>query len=349
MIARALVFLALLCLCRPCQAPARAAGSDGEAAQSPCCMTSCDIPKEKTMDLSSLPKGLSGWVYRYREGVAKQITLFSSFALPKLRFAYLFPYGGSIGFPGEKGTAEVSYRGTQSAAYAEALPPGLLIMPIVDGRTDGGEFDGWTDEQYAAAARLVADKVIADPNAAGVQVDIEPFDPGQLPFYRHLTEDLNAAGKVSTMFVGPWNDEVLARIFDSCDVVVMSGYDVAGEGSSLDAYSRAMQAAVPRFQQMAEKTGKRYMIGIPAAASWGEFEFEVGGDAPRVDTGVRQEQYVQAALDAVKPFLDSPQYIGLSLWHLSDPDLVESPDAVTERTKFPAAIPPSVWKMLEQY
>ena len=301
------------------------------------------------MKLPPLPKGISGWVYRYREGVAEQVTLFNSFARPHLRFAYLFPHGGSIGFPGEKGDTNVYYNGEQSAAYARALPPGTLIMPIVDGRTDGGEFDGWTDEQYAAAARHVADRVIADPNAAGVQVDIEPFNPDQLPFYRHLTEYLSAAGKVSTMFVGPWNDEVLARIFDSCDVVVMSGYDLAGEGSSLNAYRTAMKAAVPRFQQLAEQAGKHYMVGIPAAASWGEFEFEVGGGAARVETGVRQEQYVQAALDAVKPFLDFPQCLGLSLWHLSDPDEVEDPDSVTERTKFPAAIQPSVWKMLEDY
>jgi len=301
------------------------------------------------MKLPPLPKGISGWVYRYSEGVAEQVTLFNSFARPHLRFAYLFPRGGSIGFPGEQGVAEVYYKGEQSAAYAEGLPPGLLIMPIVDGRTDGGEFDGWTDEQYAVAARQVADKVIDDPNAAGVQVDIEPFNPDQLPFYRHLTEYLNAAGKYSTMFVGSWNDDVLTRIFDSCDVVVMSGYDLTGEGASLDAYRSAMQASVPRFQQIAEQSGKHYMIGIPAAASWGEFEFEVGGGAARVETGVKQEQYVQAALDAVRPFLDSPQYVGLSLWHMSDPKAVEDPDTVTERTKFPAAIEPSVWKMLESY
>jgi len=223
-------------------------------------------------------------------------------------------------------------------------------MPIVDGRADKGEFSGWTDEQYREAARKVAKHIIDDPHAAGVQIDIEPFRPDHLPFYRHLTEMLNAEGKYCTMFVGPKRRDLLTRIFQSCNVVVMSGYDLNGEGMELEAYRAAMKGSLARFQQVAEETGGQYMIGIPAAASWGEFEYIAGGDSERTETGVKQEEYVRAALDAVKPYHECPQYIGVSLWHMSDPEKdLEEPEKASRRTKFPNIIRESVWKLLEDY
>ncbi len=306
--------------------------------------------KEKTVKIDPLPKGISTWVYRYGDGVSRQVHAFNSRALPHLRFKYFFPWAGWVGFPEEEGVATVGYRSEAVEAYARTLPPGTLIMPIVDGRADKGEFSGWTDEQYREAARKVAEHIIADPHAAGVQIDIEPFRPDHLPFYRHLTEMLNAKGKYCTMFVGPKRHDLLTRIFQSCNVVVMSGYDLNGEGMDLERYRASMKGAVARFQQVAEETGTQYMIGIPAAASWGEFEYTAGGDAERVETGVKQEEYVQAALDAVKPYHEHSHYIGLSLWHMSDPEKdFEEPEKATRRTKYPNIIRESVWKMLEDY
>jgi hypothetical protein len=196
----------------------------------------------------------------------------------------------------------------------------------------------------------VARHIIEDPNAVGVQIDIEPFKPDHLPFYRHLTEMLNAEGKFCTMFVGPRDKELLTRIFESCDIVVMSGYDLNGEGMDLTSYRTSMKGAVARMQEVAEETGRHYMVGIPAAASWGEYEYIAGGEGERIETGFKQEEYVRAALDAVKPYLDKPEYVGLSLWHMSDPEKdAEEPEKATRRTKFPNIIRESVWEMLERY
>jgi hypothetical protein len=101
---------------------------------------------------------------------------------------------------------------------------------------------------------------------------------------------------------------------------------------------------------VAEETGGQYMVGIPAAASWGEFEYTAGGDADRIEMGVKQEEYVQAAVDVVKAYRESPQYIGTALWHMSDPEKdFEEPEKATRRTKFPNVIRESVWKILEDY
>ncbi len=309
-----------------------------------------DEEKEEAVKLEPLPKGISTWVYHYSDGVSRQVHNFNSRAQPHLRFRYFFPSAGWVGFSGEKGEAEVGYNSEAVSAYARTLPPGTLIMPIVGGRADKGEFSGWTDEQYREAARKVAKHIIDDPHAAGVQIDIEPFRPDHLPFYRHLTEMLNAEGKYCTMFVGPKRKDLLTKIFQSCNVVVMSGYDLNGEGMELNAYRAAMKGSVARFQQVAEETGGHYMIGIPAAASWGEFEYIAGGDGGRVETGVKQEEYVRAAVDAVKPYHECPHYIGVSLWHMSDPEKdFEEPEKATRRTKFPNIVRESVWKILESY
>lgn len=297
-----------------------------------------------------LPKGISTWVYRYSDGIARQVHRFNSRARRDLRFRYFFPYAGSLSFDKEKQEAAVHYRPGSTRAYAAALPPDVRLFPTVDARADEGEFSGWSEERYRAAARAVAAHLIADPNAAGVQIDIEPFRADHLPFYRYLTEEINREGKYCTMFVGPKRKDLLTRIFESCDIVVMSGYDLNGEGMPLERYRASMTGAVARFDEVAEETSRHYMIGIPAAASWGEFEYSDCKDCDRIETGVRQEDYVRAALEAVAPYHESPRYLGVALWHMSDPEEeVEDPKRPTKRTKFPNTIRESVWQLLEDY
>jgi hypothetical protein len=296
------------------------------------------------------PRGLATWVYHYMPGIARQVKRFDGKARPGGRFRYFFPYAGSPSFGAARRSVTMHYDATATRAYARALPRDVLLLPIVDARNDDKSFDGWTEEQYREAAREVARCVLDDPDAAGVQIDVEPFSPGHLPFYRSLRELLNAKGKYSTMFVGARDEETLKRIFAASDVVVISGYDLDVEGMSLARYEQALRGSLARVQRAAEAAGGHYLLGIPAAASWGEYEYIAGGGAARRETGVKQEQYVQAALDAVKPYRNRPQYLGLSLWHMSDPETEhEQPEAARSPTKFPDVIRPSVWRMLERY
>ncbi len=297
-----------------------------------------------------LPKGTATWVYHYADGAARQVKRFNSAAHRDTRFRYFFPYAGSPSIDARGRRVTMHYDAAATRAYARALPPDVLLMPIVDARNDDRAFDGWTEEEYREAARQVAQCVLDDPHAAGVQIDIEPFSPGHLPFYRSLRELLNAQGKYCTTFVGACDDETLTRLFASCDVVVISGYDLEVEGISLARYGQVLRGALARVQRAAEAAGGHYLLGIPAAASWGEYEYQAGGSAERKETGVKQEQYVQAALDAVKPYRTRSEYLGLSLWHMSDPETEqERPQVATSPTKFPNVIRPSVWRLLEQY
>jgi hypothetical protein len=305
--------------------------------------------REKVTATKPLPKGISTWAYRYAEGMVKQVKRFNEQASPDMRFRYYFAYGLAVDFDKEKRKINTHYRADTIGAYAKALPSDVLLMPIVDGRTDEGQFEGWTEAEYQEGARAVAQLVLEDPNAKGVQVDIEPFSPGQLPFFRALREALNAKGKYSTIFVGPWDEETMKLVFASCDAVVLSGYDLNGEGHSPESYRKALERGLARVQKAAEASGGRYLVGIPAAASWGEFEYAAGGDTERKEGGGKQEEYVKAALEAVKPYRQKPECLGLSLWHMSDTETDrEDPEKAKPGTKFPNLIRESVWKLLRE-
>lgn len=130
----------------------------------------------------------------------------------------------------------------------------------------------------------------------------------------------------------------------------MSGYDLGRENMGVQAYREALRRGIASFQQTAEETGGHYMVGIPAAASWGEYEYVAGGPQGRKETGTTQEEYVRAALEELKPYQKRPQFLGIALWHMSDPETEsEEPDKATEPTKFPNVIRPRVWKMLGRY
>ena len=203
-----------------------------------------------------------------------------------------------------------------SDLYAKGLPPGALIMPIIDARADKKEFNNWTDAQYQAAALKVAAAIDKDSHAAGVQIDIEPFAEGHLPFYQDLRKELNAHGKYTTMFVGPGN----------------------------------LMSVMERVQRVAAKTHGKYMVGIPAAASWGEYEYTVDRDGHnRVETGNRQEDYVRAALAVLRDYQKSPEFLGLSLWQLSKTQDADEPEQALGHSKFPDYIRPSVWQILTDY
>ena len=298
-----------------------------------------------------LPRGLSAWSYSYDEGVATKIRSFNSQAKSNLQFKYFFPYAGSLGFNLKKREAKLYYKPTTTSdRYADSLPPGTFIMPIIDARADHKEFSDWTDEQYKAAALKVAAAIIKDSRAIGVQIDIEPFAEAHLPFYKYLRTQLNAHGKYSTMFVGPKNEQLMTKLFEACDILVLSGYDLNGENTGVAKYKKLLGNAVARVQKLASQTQGKYMVGIPAAASWGEYEYAVdkrGGN--RIETGVKQDDYVQAALSVLKDYNKSPEFLGISLWQLSKMRATDDADKVTKRTKMPDYIRPSVWTLLENY
>jgi len=301
--------------------------------------------------LPPLLKGISAWSYSYHPNVSELVCRFNSRPDARLQFKSFFPYAGSLEFNKKNHEASLYYHPEKiSDLYAATLPTGTLIFPIIDARADHQEFNGWTDEQYRAAAHKVADAIIQDSHAAGVQVDIEPFAEDHLPFYKQLRTELNAGGKYTTMFVGPKNELLLEKIFAACNIVILSGYDLNGENTSVEKYEKLLTSAVARVHKVAVRTQGRYMVGIPAAASWGEYEYIVDpGGLNRTESGNQQEEYVKAACRVLGKYDATPEYLGMAIWQLSSAKTTDAPERAMKRIKMPDTIRPGIWKILESY
>lgn len=305
----------------------------------------------RNREARSLPKGISAWSYSFDENIVKQIDSFNSLAKPHLQFKYLFSYAGSLDFDKETRESALFYNPKSiSDRYTKRLPSDTLIMPIIDARADKREFDDWSDEQYRAVALKVAKAIGDDRNAAGVQVDIEPFSESHLPFYGYLHGELKARDKYTTLFAGAQKKKILSGMMKSCDIVIISGYDLNGENLGVARYKKLLQSSVARVHKVAVETDGRYMVGIPAAASWGEYEYTIdAGGRNRTETGIKQEDYVRAAMSVLEDYDETPEFIGAALWQLSRVRTADEADSITKRTKMPDYIRPGVWKMLGDY
>jgi len=293
-----------------------------------------------------LPRGMSAWSYHFNRDVGSRIKKHNKAAKnPIMRFSYFFPYVGSLSFKSSGHDAGISYKKAKTSDCAKALPRGIWVLPIIDARDDKKYFRGWTDDEYKTLALSVAKEIIKDRKAAGAQVDIEPFNASHLPFYKHLKEALNAKGKILTMFVGMHSPQVMAEIFKSCDILVFSGYDGAGRNPGPAKYGKTLKRNLAKLQKLAEQTGGKYMVGIPAAASWGEYEYTIGKSGKKVVTGYKQIDYARTSLDAIKPYESKKEFLGISLWVLSH---VREKDDPKAKGNQPDYIRPAVWKLLEK-
>jgi hypothetical protein len=265
-----------------------------------------------------IPRGISAWTYDYGGARVEQVKAHNASAPEHRKFRYLFPYAGSVSFgPGR--TFTTSWDGETTARYVAALGKGIWMLPIFDGRQDKDEFSGWTETEYGALAEKVAAHILADPNARGVQVDIEPFRDAHLPFYEALGKRLRAGGKLMTGFISPGRSEqVLRRMYAACDIVVLAGYDF--ELPNPAAYGNALDNHLAKCNRIAAETGGVTMVGIPAAAAWAEHEYTgevVDGACKRRETGYTQEQWLGAAVSAVGKHEDDPAQVGVALWVLT--------------------------------
>ena len=294
-----------------------------------------------------LPKGISAWSYAKQDkDVVQAVKDYNKKAKPDNRFRYFFPYTGSLDFNG-KGKAGIYYNVDRSSYY-KRMGKDVMLLPIIDARDDKKKFRGWSDAEYKKLAQEVAAKIIKDRSAAGAQVDIEPFHPSHLPFYKHLREELNAKGKILTMFVSIKKDNVMLDVFKSCDILVLSGYDSAGENPGPAKYKKVLARNLSKLRRLAKEAGGKYMVGIPVAASWGEYEYKIDKKSgKRTDTKYKQVDYVKASLEVLKKEVESdPNYIGMALWVLSRVRKKDDPKAKGHQ---PDYIRDEVWKLLEKH
>jgi len=295
----------------------------------------------------ALPPGISAWTYSWSPVVVDLVRKHDLAAPPDRRFRYLFPYCGSVEVDGKTKTVSVWYSDQVSCAFSRSLP-GTRMLAIVDGRQDKGEFDDWSATQYETAARLVAEKVLADPCATGVQIDIEPFRASHVPFYLHLRRLLNAKGRIVTAFTGPGMPEPVIRgMFEACDILVIAGYDF-GEATPGE-YRDSLDGALRKCARIGTAVGGRFMVGVPAAASSLEYEYEDGENCKRKESGFKQTDWLGAALEAVARHEQDPGYVGIALWVLDEPPKALPAPLGKKCGTFPWWITDEAWALVRTF
>ncbi|GAC1352175.1 MAG: hypothetical protein NVS3B20_10190 [Polyangiales bacterium] len=290
-------------------------------------------------------KGISGWIYVTTDALANKLIAYDKAVQAKSeggnrRVRYLFPYAGALGITGTTfGTHTLSYKPSASAFYATRLPYAAML-PIIDS-ADGANFKQWSAADQAQLAIEVSKPILADPNAVGLQIDIEPFDPATVPFYTKLRALLNGSAKVLTAFTGRTN----GAIYGAVDIVVLSGYDLGITPLTTINYTTTLAKMVSKAVASAKAGGSTLLVGVPASASHEEYATQSG--TCHVDTGYTQEQWLQAAWKAVCPSYFDSAFLGLALWKVGDSPLATPHGSTCLRN--PGDISDSAWTMLADF
>jgi hypothetical protein len=131
---------------------------------------------------------------------------------------------------------------------SRSLFPDYPVLTVVDATSYDGGFSGangtfsnWSVSEYEAAADLLADTVLADPDSDGIQMDIEPISHSWMPFMRRLATRFHEAGKLCTLYWHPsWTatgdtpltDDDIKELFTICDAVAIDLYTETKRGES---------------------------------------------------------------------------------------------------------------------
>ncbi len=219
----------------------------------------------------------------------------------------------------------------------------VVVIPTFDGRFDAGgylqEFETLSESQARTYADIFARTVCADPNAPGVQLDLEPFDindPAQFWFYDQVA--LNLAGEneeLEPIFGCRSEDHPQGRFFSvftfanqitpelgevftrhGNGYVIISLYDLGPGGATVasapEDYRRYVANEIARTVSNSAAAGNvPFQLAIPAAASTKEFERYRG-----TPTGYSQREYVEQALGAMDDsgVRENPQFLGTAVW-----------------------------------
>lgn len=247
-----------------------------------------------------------------------------------------------------------TYSNVSTYAYDQGINSDLLdgpplIMPIIDGVVTGsGPLGGFNDLSPKLARQFadkVAHRICADPYAAGVEFDLEPFNVqtrnGQYYFFLRIGRDFAVAqtgcvdsnhpnGRYFAIFasanaINPNTasagrvGQILTRYHNG--YLIDPLYDLSSEPpgyrTSATDYQRLVDAQTANMANWAKQLGIPYQFGIPGAASFHEYETCSGpacaGAAEPADGQVSYIMADENAIDASFARTDG-LYLGSSVW-----------------------------------
>lgn len=297
------------------------------------------------------PKGICAWVYDQSQHWVDLINAYNTTISSQpggepRKFRYLFPKGGEMKITGPTYTKPYTntgcnfyYSSKVSQYYASRLP-GIYLLPSID-CVDGATLATWSSDDQQKLAEDVAKAINDDPNAAGVQIDLEPIKADKnLPFFEKLRPLLNSKGKLLSVY--GWDFQ--GKLFYNIDIMVPSGYDSGIKSITLVRYQKYVHDLVSKALWWAQKSGCYVLVGVPGGASAEEYAYQTG--AHTSNTGYTQKQWFQTALNEICPYMLDEHYLGLSLWGLNEISK-EKLQNTNLSFKQPVEMPESNWKTLE--
>lgn len=291
----------------------------------------------------AMTPGNSAWLYDKSDVWVSEISHFNQSVPPKHRLNYLFPETAIIHIDSEKNTLLMTYDASVTKFYKSRLPH-CQILPDLSFWVANTSFKTWSPLEYERAAKRIVDLINQDPNADGVFLDLETYQPSFLPFYRTLVAGLNKTHKVLSVIVRPgqenktWFDVLGKNAF-----IVLYGYDLHHpEDTELpvspETYQARLQAATNHLVSVAETTQTPFMGGLPLIATtyeWEEKIYQHPDNKRHLKNTYPQIAYAKAALETYQ-HISSKLALGYSIWafvsHQKSQTQIYLPDTINDES-----------------
>jgi len=295
----------------------------------------------------TIPNGNGIWIYDNQTNWKKQLTNLNRKATERAKIKYLFTYAGHFDINPRTHGVKFIRSGSDAKFYLDMEKKGMWVIPTVAAPVANGKFSHWSDAEYAKAAKVIADFIDKHQQFKGVQIDFEPFDKSQLPFYQALARDLEKHNRLLFIFVeAPKADKALFKAIEPNTIVIMSGYDLDYVGDNPnqpvppDVYGGRLEKFVKRVDRLGKKYQRHYMVAIPAIATsyeWGSKTVTIDGKSVTYKNRFPMSGYLLAALKRVNK-INNPFYVGYSVWALFS--------AGSEQMYKPVTMTDHEWSML---
>lgn len=195
----------------------------------------------------------------------------------------------------------------------------------------GPQFDKLKREDQQKLADALATQIWSDDNLRGAQVDIEPFDASQVPFYEQLSKNLLGENpnipksnpdkpRYFTLFAGA--NGLSAEVWKALGpngFFTMSGYDLGGGGAGVASqptdFGDIFESQVQKVIDSAETSDGYFRVAVPCAAATTEFDKYTPEKGQPV-TGYPQIQYIDEAIKRMNclNLQSNSRFLGISIW-----------------------------------
>lgn len=277
-----------------------------------------------------------------------QIERFNLSVTPNHRINYLFPETAIVHINPSQNTLLMTYDPSMTKFYKTHLPHSK-ILPDLSFWVANTSFKHWSPREYERAAEQIVLLINNDPNADGVFLDLETYQPSFMPFYQTLVAGLDRHHKMVSVIVRPGQEnEAWFKALGKDSFVVLYGYDLhQKEDTELpvtpQVYQARLQAATDHLVSIAKKSQMPFMGGLPIIATTYEWEEKINhltSDTLHLKNSYPQIAYAGAALQTYQ-HISSRFYLGYSIWAFV------SDEKSHEQIYLPYTISPESWDLLK--